>query len=96
MKLIGIYKELVIKGIYSATLTYDLIYNQFYIDLATQSKSDLYLYEDGTIRGRYDYENTLNLEDANLFETLLEVYEESKCGRDFGNSEWEQHLNSVN
>jgi len=96
MKLIKIYKDLVIRGIYSATLTYDLIRNQFYIDLATQSKSNLYLYEDGAIRGRYDYENTLNLEDDNLFETLLEEYEGSKHGTDFGNPEWEKQLNSTN
>ena len=96
MKIIEIYKDLVIKGIYSATLTYDLTYDQFYIDLATQSKSDLYLYENGVLRGRYNYENTLNLEDEDLFKTLLKEYEQSKHGRDFGNPEWEKYLNSVN
>lgn len=96
MKLIKILKELVSKGIHSATLTYDLQQELFYIDLATQAKSELHLYEDGNIRGRYNYQDLLDLDDENLFQVLLREYEDAKHGRDFGNSEWEKHLNSVN
>lgn len=95
MKLIEILKELVDKGIHSASLTYSLKHEQFLIDLATQAKSELYLYEDGTIRGRYDYEYKMDLEDENLFQGLLREYEHAKHGRDFGNPEWEKHSNSV-
>lgn len=73
------------KGI-STSMHYDTVKNQFYVDFETQAKSHLHLYEDGILRGRYDYEVTIDLSeeiDSLIYTLCLEfryaVHNRSYC-----------------
>ena len=61
-------KALAFEGI-ETSIHYDCTNNMLYLDLNTQAKSDLCLYEDGVIRGRYDYENQLDFN--NTIDSLI-------------------------
>lgn len=89
MRLLEIVKELSIQGVITS-LQYDVEREQFSIDLNTQAKSDLYLYEDGIIRGRYEYENHLVLSDnmEELIKILCWEFDNALHGRNFGNEDW--------
>ena len=88
MRLIQILKELS-KEVY-CSMEYDVEKEQLFIDLKTMAKSDLFLYEDGIIRGRYDYENKLDLnaEMDDLIITLCNEFDNSLHGRNYGQDEW--------
>ncbi len=84
-----IMKELALQGL-STSICYDSKLKSLYIDLDTGAKSHLYLYEDGTIRGRYNYENTINL-NSDMDEIVLFLcreFSQALHGRGFGNSQW--------
>lgn len=62
-----------------------------YINLQTMAKSHLYLFEDGTVKGRYNYESNV----FDTAETLEDVvcnlaFEFENClhGRTFYNTNW--------
>lgn len=62
-----------------------------YIDLKTMAKSHLYLFEDGTVKGRYDYESNVfdtadTLED--IVRNLALEFEGCLHGRTFYNIDW--------
>jgi hypothetical protein len=87
--MLEIVKELVIKGI-DVTLKFDADRNEMYADLNTDTKSHLYLYENGMLRGRYDYEKQIDLSHNidNLIIALCNEFEHATYGRSFGNSNW--------
>lgn len=89
MELKEILKELSINGI-SAKMTYSIEHEMFVLDLQTLSKSHLYLYEDGTLRGRYDYQSYIDfyLDTDSIIRNLAYEFTEALHGRDYGNSEW--------
>jgi len=88
MKLIQILKELS-KEVY-CSIEFDVEREQLFIDLKTMAKSDLFLYEDGIIRGRYNYEIQidLNAEMDDLITTLCWEFNNALHGRDYGQDEW--------
>ena len=89
MHLIDLLKELTVNGVYT-TFQYDEKKNQFFIDLDTRAKSDLYLYEDGILCGRYNYEQQIDLtQDTDLLITQLCLeFKQAMCGRSFGQEGW--------
>ena len=72
------------------SMHYDQAYDQFFLDLETRAKSELLLYEDGTLRGRYNYEKRMDLEQdiKDLVVDLCYEFKRAMHGRSFGNSEW--------
>ena len=82
-------KELAKNGV-ATSINYDFERDEFYIDLDTQAKSELYLYENGIIRGRYNYENSLNLEDeiSDLIRTLCYEFSNALHGRNYYYHAW--------
>jgi len=88
-KILELVKELSNEGV-QVSIVYDRNYEMFMVDLDTQAKSHLYLYEDGTLRGRYDYERHIDLEQTmgEIIESLCEEFNEALYGRSFGNSYW--------
>ena len=87
LRLLDILKALS-KDVY-CSMEYDTEKEQFCIDLKTMAKSDLFLYEDGMLRGRYN-EKQINLNDEMevLIVTLCREFDRALCGRDFGQAEW--------
>ena len=73
----------------SVTLCFHSETKQYYWDLNTQAKSDLHLYEDLTLKGRYGYIS--KLENETLEENIQSLCWEFKdClhGRDYGSCAW--------
>lgn len=89
MTIMELMKELAKRGV-STSIHYDNDSDQAAIDLETMAKSSLHLYEDGTLRGRYDYERKIDLErDADLIIDELAIeFNHAMHGRDFGNAGW--------
>ncbi len=60
------------------------------MDLDTQAKGHLYLYEDGTILGRYNYANKIDFsnEISDIIYSLCVEFSKALHGRSYGNSEW--------
>jgi transaldolase len=58
MEIQDIMKALAKKGI-STSMHYNSEKDQCYVDLETRAKSELHLYEDGILRGRYQYETQI-------------------------------------
>jgi hypothetical protein len=71
------------------TLNFNPKKNQYYWDLNTQAKSDLLLYEDLTLEGRYGYTSKL---DHDTIEDNIQTlcYEVLRCkhGRDYISCAW--------
>jgi hypothetical protein len=90
--LYDIVKVLASKGL-STSILYDAERDQFYIDLEARAKSEMYLYEDGILRGRYKYESQQDLNDDIdlLIRSLCFEFKYAKHGRDYGNGDW-SHL----
>ena len=63
---------------------------QCYIDLETRAKSELHLYEDGVIRGRYGYENQIDLKQDidDLILALCNEFNHALHGRSYYQEEW--------
>ena len=64
--------------------------DKFFLDLGTRAKSELHLYEDGIMLGRYDYKVQIDLDqdEDNLLDALCEEFSEARYGRDYGNPDW--------
>lgn len=71
------------------TLNFNPKKNQYYWDLNTQAKSDLFLYEDLTLEGRYDYISKLEYDtvEDNIRQLCYE-FRNCLCGRDYGSCYW--------
>ena len=74
MYILTILKELSKQKI-RTSIHYNTERDQFYLDLETQAKSDLHLYEDGTLRGRYDYETEIDFQ-GDLEDTVTSLCRE--------------------
>lgn len=72
--------------------------NMICLDLKTNAKSHLYLYEDGTLNGRYDYETTIDMNDDmdNIIKQLCHEFVNALCGRDYGQEAWFVLCNKLN
>ena len=72
------------------TLSIDMSNNLIILDLKTDAKSHLYLYEDGTLTGRYDYETHIDFNDDmdNIITSLCKEFKNALCGRDYGQESW--------
>ena len=63
----------------------------FYFNLNTGAKSHLYLFEDGTVKGRYDYVNKVFTENNTIEEILINLaneFEECLHYRNYYNEAW--------
>jgi hypothetical protein len=88
MEIKEITKQLTIKKV-NVSIHFNLEKNEFYIDLNTGAKSHLYLYEDGTLEGRYETKKiNLNTDIESIIITLCEEFNEALCYRTYGNSYW--------
>ncbi len=74
----------------STSIHYDTLLGKVYVNLETDAKSHLYLYEDWVIRGRYDYERNIEpFEDTNsLISVLCHEFKKATHGRSYCNSNW--------
>ena len=63
---------------------------QCYIDLRTEAKSQLHLYSDGVICGRYGYEEQIDMNQDvdDLLHTLCREFRNALCGRDYYQQSW--------
>jgi hypothetical protein len=89
VELIEILKRLSLEHI-DCSLQYNIEKEQFFIDLQTEAKSELHLYDDGIIRGRYDYENQIDL-NAEMNEIIINLcfeFRDAFHGRNYGQSGW--------
>jgi hypothetical protein len=97
MHILTILKELSKHSI-RTSIHYNTERDQFYLDLETQAKSDLHLYDDGILRGRYDYETEIDfysdLEDT--VTTLCREFNYALHGRDYYQSAWAELCKSKN
>lgn len=78
------------------SVEYDKDRDQIFYNLNTEAKSHLYLYDDGTLRGRYKYETVLDL-NRDLEDLITELcLEFKKClhGRNYYNSFWKEFINT--
>jgi len=91
-KLISVSKELATLHNIHTSIEFDVKKEQFFLNLQTESKSEAFVYEDGIVRGRYDYENTINLDLPNeeLILVLAEEFSNSTHGRDYYQTAWKE------
>ena len=81
-------KQLAIKKV-DVSIHFNLEKDKFFIDLDTGAKSHLYLYEDGTLEGRYSTKKiNLNTDIESILLTLCEEFNKALCYRTYGNSYW--------
>ena len=69
---------------------YDNERDQFMINLESLAKSHMHLYEDGILRGRYDYETKIDL-NKNIDDIIFDLANEfnhALHGRSYGYSGW--------
>jgi len=92
MEVIEVIKELARRGISTSVWYDDDVRELIYFDLNTGAKSNLYLFEDGVIKGRYGYESVIDLgEDLeDIIHSLCYEFNRSLHGRDYGNGDWFQ------
>lgn len=97
MDLLAILKLLALEDI-SATVKYDREKDLFYVDLKTEAKSHLYLYENMMLKGRYGYEEELDkeLDNEQLLRQLCFIFKICLHGRDFWNPKWAQLCKKLN
>lgn len=90
MRILEINKGLALRGVGTA-IKYDLERDLHYLDLETQAKSDLHLFENGKIVGRYNYLSELNIHDLtmeDIVRCLCFEFKRALCGRDYGSVSW--------
>jgi hypothetical protein len=89
MEIQDIMKALAKKGI-STSMHYNSEKDQFYVDLETRAKSELHLYEDGILHGRYQYEKQIDLsQDVELLVTeLCHEFNNALHGRNYCQEAW--------
>jgi D-alanine-D-alanine ligase-like ATP-grasp enzyme len=74
----------------STSMHYNVEKKQCYVDLETMAKSELHLYEDGMLHGRYQYEKIIDLS-QNIEEIITELCHEfnnALHGRGYCQQEW--------
>jgi hypothetical protein len=74
----------------STTIQYNTDRDQLYIDLETRAKSELHLYEDGMLRGRYNYETQIDLSQdiESLITELCYEFNNALHGRSYCQIGW--------
>jgi len=75
------------EGVYTH-ISYDFDIRECYLDLQTEAKSHLYLYESGILKGRYKYETTVDFHSDNIVEFLCREFSKALCHKDYGNGRW--------
>ena len=97
MEIQDIMKALAKKGI-STSMHYNSEKDQCYVDLETRAKSELHLYEDGILRGRYQYETQINLtQDIEALVTeLCHEFNNALHGRNYCQEAWAELCRSKN
>jgi hypothetical protein len=83
-------KQLCILGIRGIEVEWDSDEGMLRYDLKTHAKSHLHLYEDFSVKGRYDYTTQIDPDQALDFIIKDLFWEFKGCihGRDFYSSEW--------
>lgn len=89
LTLLEVCKILNKNGVHTS-IHYDGEKDKFFLDLNTQSKSHLYLYEDGYLEGRYNYlcQVDLSSDENCLLNHLCVEFKYSLHGRDYYNGSW--------
>lgn len=89
MEILNIMKVLAKYGIITS-IHYNMKKDQFYSDLETRAKSELHLYEDGMLRGRYEYEEQIDLTEdiEELITQLCYEFKNALHGRDYCQDVW--------
>ena len=89
MEIQDIMKALEKKGI-STSMHYNSEKDQRYVDLETRAKSELHLYEDGILRGRYQYEKQIDLTQdvEELVTELCHEFSNALHGRNYCQESW--------
>jgi hypothetical protein len=89
MKIEELVRGLAYQGV-CTTMHYDIDKKKLYLDLETRAKSHLYLYEDGTLLGRYDYKVQINLnqEPDCIITDLCYEFSNALHGRSYCQSAW--------
>jgi hypothetical protein len=89
MEIQDVMKALAKKGI-STSMHYNGEKDQCYVDLETRAKSELHLYEDGILRGRYQYENQIDLTQdiEELVTKLCHEFNNALHGRSYCHEAW--------
>lgn len=74
----------------STSMKYDVEKDAYYVDLETNAKSHLYLYEDGTLFGRYNYETQIDLSqnEEDLITALCSEFSDALHGRGYCQQAW--------
>lgn len=82
--------ELLSKNKITSSIKYDDILNKIYLDLETNAKSHLYLYEDGILRGRYNYEVQIDLSENidDVITKLCYEFADALHGRSYYQAGW--------
>lgn len=72
------------------SIKYDSEHQQIYLNLETDAKSHLHLFKDGIIRGRYNYQNQidLTLPIDQLIDVLCQEFNNALHGRNFCQAGW--------
>lgn len=88
LKLLEIQKALAEKGVYTEIKIDDDF--ESYLDLQTMAKSHLYLYGNGELKGRYEYNVQLDLDCSTdvIIRTLCFEFLGCLYGRDYYNGDW--------
>lgn len=97
MEIQDIMKALAKKGI-STSMHYNSEKDQYYLDLETRAKSELHLYEDEILRGRYQYETQIDLTqdiEALVIE-LCHEFNNALHGRNYCQEAWAELCRSNN
>lgn len=82
-------KMLAKRGI-STSIHYNTEKDLCYVDLDTRAKSELHLYEDGTLQGRYNYKVPIDLTQdfESLLTELCHEFNYALHGRNYCNPAW--------
>jgi hypothetical protein len=83
-----IVEHLAIHGI-NPILMHSSVTGKYYFNLQTMAKSDLYLFDDLSVEGRYGYKSKIVEEtlEENIRELCYE-FANCLCGRDYYSSDW--------
>ena len=97
MKIQDLMKELAVRGV-NTTICFDSESNQFFLDLNTMAKSQLYLHEDGVLTGRYSYHTKVCLEQdtKEIIKSLCWEFKHAQHGRNYGNQAWKKLCDRLN
>ena len=94
-KLLDLMRALAKRKIFT-TMHYHEELDIFYLDLETRTKSELCLREDGSLRGRYSYENQIDLSKDidELINELCGEVNKARHGRPYCQAGWAELIAS--